>query len=615
MRAALDVMRSRGPDGQGVWRDGPVLLGHRRLRIVDTSPAADQPLVSTGGTVAVVFNGEVYNHGDLRESLRRAGHTFRTRTDGEVLVHGYQQWGLEGLLRRLDGMFAFGLWDGRRRRLALARDRFGKKPLFYSSLGGGLAFASSLAALRRLLPVSPPLDPGAIDDYLAFMAVPPPATAFQGVWALPPAHAATLTAGGGPRVRRFDRLCFAPTGPRRLPEVLATLDGLLTQAVAKRLGADVPLGAFLSGGIDSGLVVAKAALASSRPLTTVTVGFPGDGADERALARLTARRYGTDHHEEEVGPSSLERLPEIQASFGQPFADPSALPTFAVAAAARRHFTVALNGDGGDELFAGYARPVVAKAAERYARLAPAWIRRRLFAGRAPAWAHAGGSPLRRNLGRLLEAGRQGPGGALRSTRALAGMGATLYRPEFRQALGRHDPERLLEPFVQASGDWATRVLEADLWTYLSPQLLTKMDTATMAVGLEARSPLLDWDLAAYAAALPVSTKMPGYGTKPLLRQLARRYLPSELTGRHKRGFSPPVAAWLRGPAATLWRERWRDGGAPVWRLLDRTAVDGLWERHARGEDWGEALYTVLCLDTWLEGERDGGVLVREVVS
>ncbi len=314
-------------------------------------------------------------------------------------------------------------------------------------------------------------------------------------------------------------------------------------------------------------------------------------------------------------PVSGSRSPIHRHSLGQPFADPSALPTFAVARAARRHLTVALNGDGGDELFAGYARPVVAKAAERYAGVAPGWLRQRLFAARAKHWARAARDPLRRNLGRLLEAGRTGPASALRPTRGLAGMLGAVCTERFLGAVGRHDPEQCLDPYRRMLGDWPGRILAADIWTYLSPQLLTKMDVSTMAVGLEARSPLLDWELARFAAALPSAAKLPGYGTKHLLRQLAGRYLPAELVQRHKTGFAPPVAAWLRGPAAGPWRGRLRDRDAPVWRVLEPSAIAALWDRHGRGEDWSDALYTVLCLDAWLEGLGDSRPMAQEVVS
>ena len=615
MRSALAAMRQRGPDGEGVWRQAEVVLGHRRLRVIDPSPSADQPLVGRHGDVAVVFNGEIYNHRVLRRDLAARGHRFRTGTDGEVLLHGYQQWDMPGLLERLDGMFAFALWDGAGHRLLLARDRFGKKPLFYSQLGGGLAFASTLTALLQLLPVTPGFHAPAIADFLTWMAVPPPQTVYEGCLAVPPAHWASLRVGGALATARFDELPAADTRGLKPAEVLARLDTLLDQAVAKRLEADVPLGAFLSGGIDSGLVVAKAAQSLRRRLTTVTIGFPGSARDERALARLTAERYGTEHYEETVGPETLDQVPEVQKAFGQPFADPSALPTFAVARAARRHLTVALNGDGGDELFCGYARPVLAKAAERYGQVVPLWARRRLLARQASPWARAAQNPLRRNLGRLLEAGRGDALCALRPTRGLAGMLATCCQEAFLARLGSYDSEALLAPYLQMSGDWAGRVLAADIWTYLSPQLLTKMDVSTMAVGLEARSPLLDWELARFAASLPTAIKLPGFATKHLLRQLARRDLPAALVERHKTGFAPPVAAWLRGRAAESWRQRLRDQEAPVWRFLRPEVVTRLWDLHCRGQDWSDALYTVFCLDAWLEGLRDRRELAREVVS
>lgn len=605
-------MADRGPDGQGVWCDDSCTLGHRRLRVLDLRPVADQPLANEDGSVQVVFNGEIYNHNALRTELS-ASHRFRTDTDTEVLVHGYEAWGPAGLVQRLDGMFAFGLWDARRQQLVLARDRFGKKPLFYSALGGGVAFASTLNALMPLLPKRPALNAAALDDYFTWLSVIPPETVFANVWSLLPSSFMIVTCDGmdphHPLAANVEPAVARPP----LPAVLERVDALLSTAVRKRLAADVPLGAFLSGGIDSGLVVAKMAEHSQGSVLTVTVGFAGDPRDERAAARRVAERYGTDHHEEVVAEASTELLPDLLRRVGQPLADPSLLPTFAVARAARQHVVVALNGDGGDEFFAGYARPIVAKLCQRYARLVPSGLRRRLFSTQSSRWSRSAWGPLRQ-VGRTLEAGRLGVEGVMVCNRAVRSLRTQIYTPQFLGLLRAHDPDRHIHPFAQSASDWPQAVLEADVWTYLSPQLLTKMDVMTMAVGLEARSPLLDRDLTMYAATLSSAVRIPGYGTKYLLRRLAERYLPAESVWRHKTGFAPPVTRWFRGGLGAKLVERWQDSGAPLWNFIQRDVALTVLDRHQRGEDWGDLLWTLFCADIWMtECVADAAPWVREV--
>ncbi len=590
----------RGPDSRGLHVEGPVGLGIQRLRIIDVA-GGDQPVYNEDGTVAVVLNGEIYNYAELRRELRGRGHRLETAGDTEVIAHLYEDHGA-GLVHRLHGMFAFALWDARRGRLLIGRDRLGKKPLFYSARDGALSFASELRALLRDPGVDRALDPAAIDAYLAYGYVPAPASAFRGVRKLPPAH--TLSYEGGEvatqrywRPRYDKKLEFGR--PEELHErIRSTLDA----AVRRRLVGEVPLGLFLSGGIDSAAVLASMAAQSSQPVKTFSVGFADERVDELPRARLLAERFSTDHHELIVEPDAIGLLPEIVAHYGEPFGDHSALPCFHLAEFARGEVTVALNGDGGDECFGGYQRYSANLLAARLEAL-PAGLRQAIAEGSRRLGPPGTGSSLPERARRF--AGRLGEGREQRYLNQVAIFGAeqrrALYTPEFGQAVPAHAADRLLLGlWEQADGaELLDRMLEVDTLSYLPGDLLTKIDVATMAYSLEGRSPLLDHEMVELAAAIPARLKARGSQRKIAFREALRGRVPDTILDGPKQGFEIPVSRWLRDDLAPFAREALLDEGALTRDWLRPDAVAAMFDQHAAGIDHGRRLWSLLTLELW----------------
>jgi asparagine synthase (glutamine-hydrolysing) len=597
IEAASEAMRHRGPDDVGLAVGDSIRLGFRRLAIIDLSAAGHQPMCSEDGRLSLVFNGEIYNFAELRRQLE-PGYRFRSRTDFELLLHGFLEWGWPGLLRRIDGMYAFALWDASTRTLYAARDRVGKKPFFYAAPPGGLVFGSTLNALLALASSTPAVDPVALDAYLTYQAVPAPLTIFSGVRQLPPAHELTYhQPTESLELRRYWDLAFAPKGNRSEADVLDDLDALVRQAVRKRLASDVPLGAFLSGGVDSGLVVALLAQESSTATEAVVLGFDDPAFDERPYARAVARRWGIRLHEATLRPDALTGLPEIIWHYGQPLADVSIVPTFAVARAARQFVTVVLNGDGGDEAFGGYARPVAQRAATLYRRWLPAPVR----AGVLRALEGHDQGPLRRAW-LLAATGQSPPVRGFTYDRALRSHRSSAHTQTFARALGGWHPDALYaDAWARAiATDNVDRALYGDFSTYLPDQLLAKMDVSTMAHSLEARSPLLDVALLEYAATIPTELRLRRYRTKYLLKRLAARYLPPSVIYRRKRGFVMPAAHWLSGElrqvADGLLRSRaFRERDWVRTDFVERMLVE-----HQTGRrNWGEQIWTLLVLEIW----------------
>jgi len=606
----------RGPDDSGVEVVGPAALGHRRLVIIDPSPEARQPLANEDGSVWVVYNGEVYDFAELRSELEGKGHRFRSRTDSEVLVHLWEEHGPD-MVHRLRGMFAFALWDARQGRLLLARDRAGQKPLHYRVDDDALRFASEPAALLADPTAPPPAaDPVAIHHYLHYGYVPSPLSAFAGANKLPPGHVLEWRPGGPARVRRYWTPSFAPKLPcngaadaRRLEDELLAR---LRESVRLRLVSDVPLGAFLSGGIDSGLIVAVMAGLVPDPVRTFTIGFEEQAYDERALARLVAERYRTEHHERVVPAGAAELLPLLVRRYGEPFADSSALPTYRLAELTRERVTVALTGDAGDEVFGGYLRHTANAGGRAY--------------GRVPR-------PLRRALAGLLEVVPHRPRPhdplryAKRFVRSFEQDVATrnaewsmaikpeaaraLYAPGFAATVAGIDPvDAYRRHYDEAPATCPDeRVLWADFALYQPDDILVKVDIATMCHGLEARAPFLDHELVEWAMRLPLALKLRWGRRKRVLRRLARRLLPAEVARGPKRGFAVPLDAWFRGPLVARFRETVLAPDARTRGVLARPAVERLLEQHlARTWDWHHELWALLWLETWyrevLEGAR-----------
>jgi asparagine synthase (glutamine-hydrolysing) len=594
----------RGPDDAASVADGPVALAARRLAIIDLE-GGRQPVASEDGRVHGALNGEILNHAELRDDLRRRGHRFASRCDTEVLVHLYEERG-ERMLDALRGMFAIAIWDARERRLLLARDRFGIKPLYWRATGGVLAFGSELKALRVLPGFPGEVDPDAVEAYFTFNSIPSPLTIFADVRKLEPGTLLSWRPGHAPEIRRWCRP--APVDARDVRsederELAVELADRLRDSVRAHLVSDVPVGVWLSGGVDSGLLAALAAQESGQRLRTFSIGFEERSFDELDRARLVAGRLGADHHEAILGPDDAATLPLIAAAFDEPYADSSALPTFAVAQLTRRHVKVALSGEGGDELFGGYHTYVADLLAPRLAGAArvarplverlPSSSRRVSLDYRARRFVRAAQlPPLERHHGwkEILSP-------ALR---------AQLLAPLHDGRVPGDPVDRLRARYAETAGaEPLARLQDADVAPYLADDLLTKTDRMSMLHSVEVRVPFLDPVVAELALALPTSAKVRGLAKKRLLRAVASTLLPRQIARGAKRGFSIPMAAWLRGELLPMARDvlapdALRRGGvldpAPVTRLLD--------EHVARRDDHSRALWGMLCFVLWQEQMR-----------
>jgi asparagine synthase (glutamine-hydrolysing) len=619
LAAMVARLRHRGPDDAGTYRDGQAALGFRRLSIVDL-PGGHQPLSNEDGTVWTVFNGEIYNFPALRRRLEARGHTLRSSGDTEVLVHLYEDEGpaMFGLLR---GMFALAIWDADRRRLVLGRDRLGQKPLVYRHDAGRIVFASELKSLLALPEADLPrrLDPLALDRYLAFGYINHPGTILEGVYKLPPAHYAVWQEGRL-ELTRYWNPDWNGEVERPPGEDVEQLRATLDDAVREQMVADVPLGAFLSGGVDSSIIVGLMQRASDRPVQTFSIGFGDPAFDESRYAELVARALGTEHHAFTVEPRAWETLPALAGQFDEPFADSSALPTWHVARETRRHVTVALTGDAGDELFAGY---------DRYRAVAlAAWLDRLPAASRAflggpmaralPASARA--KTRIRRIRRMLEGIGLAP-----EARYLGWVGmfdepgrASLYTDEFLghlAAAAAHDPDGadpasvLTRAFAAAPGrDPVTRATVVDLLTYLPGDLLTKVDMASMGQSLECRSPFLDHRVVELALAMPIRRKLRlrGGRSKVVLKRAFADLLPPEIGRRPKMGFGVPIDRWFRGELKDELRAILLDPTTLGRGLFRPEAVESLVDEHiANRRDHAYRLWALLMLELWFRHHID----------
>ncbi len=602
LRVMATALAHRGPDDERFWMQPSAGVGFaiRRLAIIDL-PGGHQPIANEDGTIVTICDGEIYNYRELRDELAARGHAFRSASDTEVIVHLYEEQG-PAFLTRLRGMFALAVWDGRLGQLLLARDRAGKKPLYYAESPGEFRFASEIQALVRVQEGAVEIDRQALLDYLAWVVVPAPRTIYRQVRVVLPGHALIVRAREVIESRPYWQLEYTPKTPLSEREAVDRVDDLLREAVRLRLRSDVPVGVFLSGGIDSGLITAMAAQESAGPIRTLAVGFEQSEFDERPLARQVADRYGTEHHELVVRPDARTLLPEIAAAYDQPFADSSAVPSYCAAQAARPFVRVVLNGDGGDEVFAGYRRHVAAWLESRAAFL-PRGVWRamvqRLSQPRSFRTPYAFWHRLARGLSLLPQ----------ERYLAWAVDGMTM---EAVEALAIGDWWRGLEPpwrLAGGSGDGLDAMLARDFGVVLPNELLVKMDIATMAHGLEARSPFLDHVLVEAVARFPNRLKLHGFQTKPLLRRLARRYLPAAVCRAPKRGFEIPRIDWLRGPL----REMRDDVILSSSGLLGELFVRDRLEEFVRGGGdrepgrWATQVWILLMLGLWDAMRRDAG--------
>lgn len=609
-----EAMVHRGPDSEGFHVEEGVALAVRRLAIIDVK-RGHQPIYNEDKSVCMVMNGEIYNFRELREQLQTRGHKFTTDSDTEVIIHLYEQRGKE-LVNELRGMFAFALWDRKKGQLLLARDRVGKKPLYYWQHGPRISFASELAALLEDEEIPRRVDAHAIDAYLAFLYVPHPLCAIEGVRKLPPAST-LVWQNGESRLERYWSLAYEPKSSGSPSELQEDVHDKLREAVRLRLISERPLGAFLSGGVDSTAVVATMAELSSGPIKTFSIGFASARFNELSYARRVAEIFCTDHTEHVVDPDALAILPKLITRYGDPFGDSSAIPSYYVAELASRQLVVALNGDGGDESFGGYNRYVANLIAERLSRL-PAPMRRALtdLALRFPE--PVSPSSMAARLRRLAAGLALSPGNryAQQMTYLPERVREDLYQPGFKALLRDATTSDALQACWRSSGATSLldRMLDVDVQTYLPGDLLVKMDIATMANSVEARSPFLDHVLMETAARLPASFKVKGRTTKVGLKSILRGVVPGDLIDRPKWGFSVPLAEWLRGPLNRVVREVLLDPRAARRGVMRVEPVRRAIEEHTGGKaDRSTQIWLLFVLELWyrrfIDREPEGALL------
>jgi asparagine synthase (glutamine-hydrolysing) len=604
-RAMNDALAHRGPDGEGFFADTRAALGHRRLAIIDRA-GGHQPMGNEDGSCWIVFNGEIYNHHELRAELESKGHKFRTVSDTEAIVHAYEEFGVH-CVERLEGMFAFAIYDQRRGELFAARDRLGKKPFFYTVLGGVFHFASELPPLRRSSLWRGEINTDALESYLSLGYVLAPATIYRDVYKLPPAHWLRV-ADGALQVREYWDVREFDTERRVGDELLSEIDNTLRAAVTARLESEVPLGAFLSGGIDSGLVVSYMAESLGDRLVTTSVGFGGREHNELEAAALTARHVKSRHFAEVIEPNLSEVIEPVTTGLGEPLADSSAIPTWYVSRAARRHVTVALSGDGGDEAWAGYDFRYVPHEMEgSVRRFVPPFLRpAAMSVGRLwPRWRHM---PKALRAGTLVANLGRDPAAAYYQdltflkpgdTRRLMGLSAADQPPGATFATVTDAYRRC------SSTDDVQRAEYADLKIYLPNDPLVKVDRMSMAHSLEVRCPLLDRRVVELAFRIPASRKQVRFQGKTLLRALAQRRLPAGLSRLPKRGFSMPIGEWIRCSGAQMFRDEVLGSNARVKGLLSHADLARRFDLHCkRVEDQSYALWAVWTLERWLRDAR-----------
>ena len=595
----------RGPDSDGFHAEPGVGLGVRRLAIIDVQ-GGDQPISNEDESLWIVFNGESHNFPDLYADLVKRGHEFRTRSDTECILHLYEEYGDE-CVSHLRGQAAFALWDRKQKKLLLARDRMGKKPIYYTIQNGTFYFASELSALFAALPHKPEVNLEAIDLYLSLQYIPDPLTAYQGIYKLPPAHR-LIWQHGTAKLECYWDFSYQPKHTASEEELIEQLRALLKESVKMRLISEVPLGVHLSGGLDSSIVVALMAELSDAPVKTFSVGFEEESFSELTYAGAVARRYSTDHHEFILKygdvPSTLEK---ITCHFGEPFADASAIPLYRISKMTRQHVTVVLNGDGGDEDFAGYQRYWLDPLANTYLR-APQFLTRDLIPSVANLLPDRSNAPVGMSLVNGLKRLHQLPEIDARASilrwgsyfsprqRAQLWKKEFSFQPDNAQAL-------LAKRFDSAEGSFLDKTLYTDLHTYLPGDLLVKADRMAMAASIEPRSPFLDHKMVEWSARLPDSLKVRGRGGKYLLKKAFAEYLPENVRRHRKQGFGIPLSAWFRGPLHDWSRELLASNGSELNHWFDRQFIGSMLDEHRAGRvDHGKRLYALTMLALWRKG-------------
>lgn len=595
------VLWHRGPDEGSCYVEGPVGLGHRRLSIIDVA-GGQQPIFNEAKTKAIVFNGEIYNYKPLRELLMKQGHRFQTQSDTEVILHAYEEYG-ENCVHRLRGMFAFAIWDSQRRHLFLARDRVGIKPLFYCWDGQKFLFGSEIKAILQDPMVARTIDPFALDDYLTYLYIPAPKTIFQGIRKLRPGHTLTVSEDGLKEQEYWD-LTFASQDGLSEVEYAEGLSERLHESVAIHLMSEVPLGAFLSGGIDSSAVVGMMAGSLDQPVSTASIGFREDGFDELPYAQIVAHRFQTQAYEHIVEVDAARILDDLVWHFDEPFADSSMVPTYYVSQVAREHVTVCLSGDGGDENFAGYRRYRFDVLENRIRAVVPAALRAPLFGVLGRVYPKADWLPQVFRAKTLLMNLSFSPEQAYFHSMSCfkPQMKRLLYCTPLQRALNDYQPFSVMKAYFDRTQDWhpLSRIQYVDIKTYLVDDILTKVDRASMAHSLEVRVPLLDHEVMEYAAHIPAPYKLRRGEGKYIFKKALSGLIPPEILHRPKMGFRLPMTRWLRTDLKVMFEERVLANGAFIADFFDLARIRQWWAQHQRGtRDYATHLWALLVLESW----------------
>jgi asparagine synthase (glutamine-hydrolysing) len=594
----------RGPDDQGVWVEGNVGLGHRRLSIIDLSVNGRNPMCNEDGSTWIVFNGEVYNFQELRRELEGRGHRFKSRTDTEVVLHGYEEWGAE-CVQRFRGMFAFAIWNSETRELLLARDRLGVKPLFYSMTGNGLLFGSELKAILASGEVETTPDFGSIHQFLLWQCIPSPRTCFEQIKKLPPACVLRYREGAEPEVRRYWRPDYGQPFEADEEKLTEQVRRVVQEATERRLIADVPIGIFLSGGIDSACVLASARRAMAGPIDTFSVGFGSEAFDESSYARLLALHFDTRHHEIRITPDAIELLPRMASLFDEPFADSSAIPTYYLCKYTSEFVKVALSGDGGDEAFGGYQRYLALKGFRFLSRFPMSrWLPllHPLFPHRAV------GRSQQRYIRDLLGITTLDSREQYRAI-FLGLMNEERWKPiysqSFRELLNGTGAGTFLFGWDECSApDDVTRAMAGDTLSYIPEDLNVKVDISSMACGLEVRSPFLDHSLVEFSARIPSSLKIRGLKQKYILKKAFRDELPTEILRRKKAGFAVPISEWFRKELKDYTRDVLLSPDAQIAEIFSTKKVQLILEEHASGaRNWHAQIWPMLVLENWFQAQ------------
>jgi asparagine synthase (glutamine-hydrolysing) len=601
LQRMTSVLVHRGPDEGAIHIDGPVGLGHRRLNIIDLE-GGKQPIFNEDKTKAIVFNGEIYNFQELRKTLLEKGHHLETRSDTEVIVHAYEEYG-ERCVNHLRGMFAFAIWDREKKQLFLARDRVGIKPLYYYWDGRKFLFASEMKAILQDPAIRREIDPCALDDYLTYLYIPAPKTIFQSIRKLLPGHMLTVSEQGL-REREYWDLTFAATNDLAEADYAAGLLEKLQESVAIHLVSEVPLGAFLSGGIDSSAVVGLMARLMSQPVNTASIGFRESGFDELPYARLVSERFHTCAYEKTVEAEAATILDKLVWHFDEPFADSSMVPTYYVSQAARERVTVCLSGDGGDENFAGYRRYRFDLLENQIRALFPQTLRQPLFGALGRMYPKADWLPQIFRAKTLLTNLSLSPEeGYFHSLSWFSPkMKGLLYRDPLKKTLNGYDTFSVMKTYFDRSQGWdpLSRIQYVDIKTYLVDDILTKVDRASMAHSLEVRVPLLDHEVMEYAASIPPGYKLHNGEGKYVLKKALLGLLPAEIIARKKMGFAIPLAHWFRDGLKASFEERIFARDAFTSELFDPSPIRQWWAQHQRGtRDYAHYLWALLVLECW----------------